>query len=52
MIGRAQSNMYNSISKHIRPRHNTVRQLLLTGIIYVDYVKSEDNIMDPSTNQK
>ena len=27
-IGRAQSNMYNGKSRHIRRRHNTIRQLL------------------------
>ncbi|RVW52240.1 Retrovirus-related Pol polyprotein from transposon TNT 1-94 [Vitis vinifera] len=31
-IGRAQSNMYNGKSRHIRRRHNTIRQLLSTGL--------------------
>ncbi|KAL5577705.1 hypothetical protein UlMin_019404 [Ulmus minor] len=48
-IGRAQSNTYNGKSRHIRRRHNTIRQLLSTGVIYVDYVKSKDNIADPLT---
>ncbi|RVW62815.1 Retrovirus-related Pol polyprotein from transposon TNT 1-94 [Vitis vinifera] len=48
-IGRAQSNMYNGKSRHIRHRHNTIRQLLSTGVISVDYVKSKDNIADPLT---
>lgn len=48
-IGRAQSNMYNGKSRHIRRRHNTIRQLLSTGVISVDYVKSKDNIADPLT---
>ena len=41
--------MYNGKSRHIRRRHNTIRQLLATGVIYVDYVKSKDNIADPLT---
>ena len=45
-IGRAQSNMYNSQSRHIHHKHNTIRQLLSIGVIYVDYVKSKDNIVD------
>ena len=49
VIGRAQSNMYNGKSKHIRRRHNTIRQLLSTEIISIDYVKSKDNIVDPLT---
>ncbi|XP_075499434.1 uncharacterized protein LOC142537833 [Primulina tabacum] len=48
-IGRAQNNMYNGKSRHIRRRHNTIRQLLSTGVISVDYVKSKDNIADPLT---
>ena len=48
-IGRAQNVMYNGKSRHIRRRHNTIRQLISTGIISVDYVKSKDNIADPLT---
>ena len=32
-IGRAQSSRYNGKSRHIRCRHNTIRQLLSTGVI-------------------
>ncbi|XP_075494871.1 secreted RxLR effector protein 161-like [Primulina tabacum] len=46
-IGRAQNKMYNGKSRHIHRRHNTIRQLLSTGVISVDYVKSNDNIADP-----
>ena len=45
-IGRAQNNMYNGKSRHIRRRHNTIRQLLSTEVIFLDYVKSKDNIAD------
>ena len=48
-IGRAQSNMYNGKSRHIRRRHNTIRQLLSTGVISIDYVKSKENIADSLT---
>ena len=48
-ISRAQSSMYNAMSRHIRRRHNTVRQLLSIGVISVDFVKSKDNIVDPLT---
>ena len=48
-IGKAQNIMYNSKSRHIRRRHNTVRQLISIGVIYVDYIKSKDNIADPLT---
>ena len=41
--------MYNGKSRHIRCRHNTIRQLLSIGVIFVDYVNSKDNIADPLT---
>ncbi|KAF3670406.1 putative aspartyl aminopeptidase-like [Capsicum annuum] len=48
-IGRAGSMMYNGKSHHIRRRHNTVRELLSSEIITIDYVKSKDNVSDPLT---
>ncbi|PHU04108.1 hypothetical protein BC332_24930 [Capsicum chinense] len=48
-IGRAGIMMYNGKSRHIRRRHNTVRELLSSGIITIDYVKSKDNVSDPLT---
>ena len=48
-IGRARNFMYNGKSRHIRRRHDTVRQLLSSGIITINYVKSKDNIVDPLT---
>ena len=43
--------MYNGKSRHIRRRHNIIRQLLSTGVISIDYVKSKDNITDPLTKR-
>ena len=48
-IGRAQNSMYNDKSRHIRRRHNTIRQLLSIGVISIDFVKSKDNIADSLT---
>lgn len=48
-IGRALNDMYNGKSRHIRRRHNAIRQLISTGVITIDYVKSKDNIADPLT---
>ena len=48
-IGKAETNMYNGKSRYIHHRHNTIRQLLSTEIISIDYVKSKDNITYPLT---
>ena len=41
--------IYNGKSRHIRCRHNTIKQLLSNGVITIDFVKSKDNIADPLT---
>ena len=48
-IGKAQNIMYNRKSRHIRHKHNTIRQLLSSGIITINFVRSKDNIADPLT---
>ena len=50
-IGKAQSNMYNDKSRHIRHRHNTIKQLLSSGVVTIDYVKSKANIADSLTKR-
>ena len=51
VIGRAQNNIYNGKSSHIRCKHNTIRQLLSIGVISLNYVGSKDNIADPLTKE-
>ena len=46
---RAKNSVYNGKSRHIRRRHNSIRQLLTNGIISIDYVKSKENLADPLT---
>ena len=36
-------------NRHIQLRHNLVKQLLKSGTISIDYVKSEHNLVDPLT---
>ena len=46
---RVKSHVYNGNSQHIRRRHNTIKKLLSTRIISIDYVKSKENIADHLT---
>jgi hypothetical protein len=48
-ISRAQNNMYNGKSRHIRRRHNTIKQLISNGVISIDFVRSKENLADPLT---
>jgi hypothetical protein len=48
-IGRAQSSMYNGKSRHIRRRHNNVKHLFSNGIIFINYINSKKNNVNPLT---
>lgn len=48
-IRTTQTNMYNNKSRHIHWRHNTVRKLISSGIMFIDNIKSKDNLVDSLT---
>ena len=48
-IAIAKNKSFNGKNRHIRLRHDVVKQLLKDGIISIDYVKSERNLADPLT---
>jgi len=41
--------MYNGKFRHIHRRHNIFKHLLSNEIIFIDYVKSKENIADSLT---
>ena len=48
-ISIAKNKAFNGKNRHIRLRHEVVKQLLKDGIISIDYVKSKVNLADPIT---
>ena len=48
-LSRAYSQIYNGKSRHIGLRHSYVRQLIIDGVITINYVKSSENLVDPLT---
>ncbi|KAL6318624.1 hypothetical protein AAG906_000702 [Vitis piasezkii] len=48
-IAKAKSKIFNGKNRHIRLRHNIVRQLLETWIIFLEFVRSKLNLVDPLT---
>ena len=46
---KAKSKIFNGKNRHIRLRHNIVRQLLETGVISLEFVRSELNLANPLT---
>ena len=45
----ARSKIYNGKNRHIRMRHSIVKQLLESGVVSLDFVRSETNLADPLT---
>ncbi|KAL0356467.1 UNVERIFIED_CONTAM: Retrovirus-related Pol polyprotein from transposon RE2 [Sesamum radiatum] len=48
-IGIAKNYAYNGKRRHIRIKHGAVKELLKGGIISLEYVRSERNLVDPLT---
>ncbi|RVW75240.1 putative disease resistance RPP13-like protein 3 [Vitis vinifera] len=48
-IAKAKSKIFNGKNKHIRLRHNIMRQLLKIGVISLEFVRSELNLADHLT---
>ena len=48
-IGRVKNCYYIGKSRPIRRKHSTVQSYLSSGIIIVDYIKSNNNLADPFT---
>jgi hypothetical protein len=48
-ISIAKNKTFNGKNRHVRLRHNVVKQLLKDGVISIDYVRSEVNLADPLT---
>jgi len=46
-IAIAKNKSYNGKNRHLQLRHNLVKQLLKSGTISIDYVKSIRNLADP-----
>ena len=45
-IGVAKSSVYNGKKRHIRIRHESVRHLILNGVLTLEFIKSEKNQAD------
>ena len=48
-LGRAYSKMYNGKSRHIRLRHDYIKQLIESSTISIIYVRSNNNLANPLT---
>jgi len=49
VLSKAYSNVYNGKSRHIGLRHSCVRQLIIDGVITVEFIRTLQNLDDPLT---
>ena len=49
LLTQALNTIYYCKLRHIRWQHKIIRQLISSGVIYVDYIKSVRNLADPFT---
>ena len=48
-LAKVYSQIFNGKSRHLRVRHNTIRELIENGVISVEFVKSQLNLADHLT---
>ncbi|GKB99119.1 hypothetical protein Tco_0985256 [Tanacetum coccineum] len=48
-LAKAYSQMYNGKSRHLGVRHNMILELITNGVIFIEFVRSQQNIADHLT---
>ncbi|KAL0453825.1 UNVERIFIED_CONTAM: Retrovirus-related Pol polyprotein from transposon TNT 1-94 [Sesamum latifolium] len=50
-LAKAYSQMYNGKSRHLGVRHSMIRELIMNGVISVEFVRSQHNLADHLTKR-
>nr|KAJ0221909.1 hypothetical protein LSAT_V11C200058740 [Lactuca sativa] len=48
-LAKAYSQVYNGKSRHLGVRHSMIRELIMTGVIFVEFVRTQFNLADHLT---
>ncbi|GKA71282.1 hypothetical protein Tco_0777421 [Tanacetum coccineum] len=48
-LAKAYSQMYNGKSRHLGVRHNMIRELIMNGVVSIEFVRSQQNLVDHLT---
>ncbi|GJR17452.1 hypothetical protein Tco_0965979 [Tanacetum coccineum] len=49
-LAKAYSQMYNGKSRHLGVRHSMIRELIMNGVVSIEFVWSQQNLADHLTN--
>nr|GEU52002.1 zinc finger, CCHC-type [Tanacetum cinerariifolium] len=50
-LAKAYSQMYNGKSRHLGVRHSMIRELIMSGVISIEFVRSQQNLGDHLTKR-
>lgn len=45
-LAKAHSQMYNGKSRHLGVRHSMIRELIINGVVSIEFVRSQQNLAD------
>ena len=48
-LAKAYSQMYNGKSRHLGVRHSMIRELIMNGVVSIEFVRSQQNLADHLT---
>nr|GEV83167.1 zinc finger, CCHC-type [Tanacetum cinerariifolium] len=48
-LAKAYSHMYNGKSRHLGVRHSMIRELIMNGVVSIEFVRSQQNLADHLT---
>nr|GFA91950.1 zinc finger, CCHC-type [Tanacetum cinerariifolium] len=49
ILAKAYSQMYNEKSRHLGVRYNMIRELITNGVIYIEFMRSQQNLVNKLT---
>ncbi|GJY16126.1 zinc finger, CCHC-type containing protein [Tanacetum coccineum] len=50
-LAKAYSQMYNGKSRHLCVRHNMIRELIINGVVSIEFMRSQRNLADHLTKE-
>nr|GEX86159.1 zinc finger, CCHC-type [Tanacetum cinerariifolium] len=51
-LAKAYSQMYNGKSRHLGVRHSMIRELIINGVIHIEFVRSQQNLAEFNVNSR
>ncbi|GJX32528.1 hypothetical protein Tco_0242383 [Tanacetum coccineum] len=50
-LAKAYNQIYNEKSRHLGVTHSMIRELIMNGVVFIEFVRSQQNLADHLTNR-